>query len=398
MKRRRSLVAVLAVMCPVLLVSGIYLGGHPELLPEPARETLVADTEARIYGEALDQLADDYYRPVDKGELLDRSLDAAVTSLDDRFSNYFTPSDYSDFQESTQGAFVGIGVSVRDQQKLARGLEILTVYESSPAARAGLRVGDLIVEVDGRPTRGLSTEQVTARIRGREGTEVALTVRTDGGKARTRKVKRARVAVPIVRSELERSGGSRYAHVRVSAFTSGVHGSVRQAVDRALRKGARGVVLDLRHNGGGLLNEAVLMSSIFIDEGTIVTTDGRSKPRQVYSATGGAIDSKVPVVVLVDKASASASEIVAGALQDRKRAKLVGTETFGKGVFQEVKQLPNGGALDITVGEYFTPSGRNLGGGGVKQGSGLEPDVRAKDDPGTKRDEALDRALAELAG
>jgi carboxyl-terminal processing protease len=192
-------------------------------------------------------------------------------------------------------------------------------------------------------------------------------------------------------------GGVSYAHVRVASFTSGVHGAVKREVRKGLDKGAKGIVLDLRHNGGGLLNEAVLMASIFIPEGTIVTTDGRSKPRHVYTATGGAIDSKTPVVVLVDRESASASEIVAGALQDRKRAKMVGTRTFGKGVFQEIKQLPNGGALDITVGEYFTPSGRNLGGGGVKQGAGLKPDVEASDDPDTKPDEALQRALAELA-
>ena len=153
-------------------------------------------------------------------------------------------------------------------------------------------------------------------------------------------------------------------------------------------------MLDLRNNGGGLLNEAVLISSIFIPDGTIVSTDGRTRPKRVFEATGDAIDSKIPVVVLVNGESASASEIVTGALQDRHRAEVVGTHTFGKGVFQEVRQLSNGGALDITVGEYFTPSGRNLGGGGVKQGAGIQPDVKAEDDPKTeKRDEALDVAV-----
>ena len=156
-------------------------------------------------------------------------------------------------------------------------------------------------------------------------------------------------------------------------------------------------MLDLRDNGGGLLNEAVLISSIFIPEGKIVTTRGRAKPEQVYTATGNAIDPKIPVVVLVNGNSASASEIVSGALQDRGRAEVVGTKTFGKGVFQEVKQLSNGGALDITVGEYFTPSGRNLGGGGVRRGAGIKPDVEARDDPATRPDEALDRALHVVA-
>ena len=155
-------------------------------------------------------------------------------------------------------------------------------------------------------------------------------------------------------------------------------------------------MLDLRDNGGGLLNEAVMVSSIFIPEGKIVSTKGRSRPERVYEATGGSIPGSVPVAVLVNRQSASASEIVTGALQDRKRATVVGTRTFGKGVFQEIEQLSNGGALDITVGEYFLPSGRNLGGGGVSRGAGVKPDVRAVDDPDTPRsDEALVAALRE---
>jgi carboxyl-terminal processing protease len=157
-------------------------------------------------------------------------------------------------------------------------------------------------------------------------------------------------------------------------------------------------VLDLRGNGGGLLNEAVDVASIFIPDGTIVSTDGRALARHVYTATGGAIPRSVPVVVLVDRGTASSAEIVTGALQDRRRAEVVGTNTYGKGVFQEIRELPNGGALDLTVGEYFLPSGRNLGGGGVREGRGIAPNVRASDDPATaRRDEALDAALKALA-
>jgi carboxyl-terminal processing protease len=160
-----------------------------------------------------------------------------------------------------------------------------------------------------------------------------------------------------------------------------------------VRKGAKAVVLDLRDNGGGLLQEAVGVSSVFIPEGKIVTTRGRSRPEEVFRATGDAISKKIPVAVLVNRESASASEIVTGALQDRDRATVVGTHTFGKGVFQEIKELSNGGALDITVGEYFTPNGRNLGGGGPKRGAGITPDVKAQDNDKTKRDEALDVAV-----
>jgi carboxyl-terminal processing protease len=197
---------------------------------------------------------------------------------------------------------------------------------------------------------------------------------------------------------MRKQGDMQIAHVRLSGFTSGAHGDVRKAVDGLLGKGADGVVLDLRDNGGGLLNEAVLVSSIFVGDGTIVSTRGRNRPRRVFEATGDPIDVDVPVVVLVNGQSASASEIVAGALQDRERAEVVGTRTFGKGVFQEVRRLSNGGALDITVGEYFTPKGRNLGGGGVKKGAGIEPEIEARDDAATEnRDEALDVALETVA-
>jgi carboxyl-terminal processing protease len=202
-------------------------------------------------------------------------------------------------------------------------------------------------------------------------------------------LKRASVEIPVVESEMVRRGGKRIAHVRLASFTSGAHGAVGEAVNGLLDKGADGVVLDLRDNGGGLLNEAVLISSVFIPDGKIVTTRGRARPTQVYEATGGAIPAKVPVVVLVNERSASASEIVTGALQDRDRAVVVGTKTFGKGVFQEIEPLSNGGALDITVGQYFLPSGRNLGGDGV------DPDVKAEDDPDTEPDEALRIAVRE---
>jgi carboxyl-terminal processing protease len=168
-------------------------------------------------------------------------------------------------------------------------------------------------------------------------------------------------------------------------------------VNKVLRRGARAIILDLRENGGGLLEEAVNVASIFIPDGTIVSTDGRSQPRQVYLAKGGAISAAIPVVVLVDHGTASAAEIVTGALQDRHRAVVVGTHTYGKGVFQEIEPLPNGGALDFTVGEYFTPSGRNLGGGGVRRGAGITPNVYASTNLRSKVDTALQVAERTVA-
>ncbi|HWT23475.1 MAG TPA: S41 family peptidase [Solirubrobacteraceae bacterium] len=391
MRRLRSVKPLPALLVPLVLATGIWLGGHPDYLPGFVRGPLVADSDGRLYEEALDVVADNYYRAVDRDKLVDTGLEATVDSLGDRFSHYFDPQAYKDFREATEGAFEGVGMNV---EEVPRGLRVVSVFDGSPAQRGGVKAGDLITSVDGRSIAGRSTEEATTRIKGRAGTQVTLTVVSPGEEPRTVRLRRARVDVPVVEAEMRRSGGTKVAHVRLSSFTSGAHGEVRAAVDRLLERGAEGVVLDLRHNGGGLLNEAVLVSSIFIPEGTIVSTRGRSRPRRVFEATGTSIDSKIPVVVLVDRASASASEIVTGALQDRDRARVVGTRTFGKGVFQEIRRLSNGGALDITVGEYFTPDGRNLGGGGVRQGAGIRPDVTAVDDVKTRnRDEALDVAV-----
>jgi carboxyl-terminal processing protease len=392
MRRRRPTALPLLLLFGVLaLVLGIYLGGHPSTLPGPVRDTLVQDTDGRIYDEAMDTLERDYYRKVDRTALLNQSLDQAVHSLHDRFSNYFAPHDFSDFQQATEGRFEGVGMSV---DPIDEGLRIITVYEGSPAKRGGLEPGDVITAVNGRSIAGQGSQEATTRIKGPAGTEVRLTVRS-GKRTREVTVKRAEVEIPVVRSGMRRADGRKIAYVRLAGFTAGAHEAVGDAVRKLVKQGAEGIVLDLRDNGGGLLNEAVGVSSVFIPDGRIVSTKGRARPERVYDATGGAIDSKIPVVVLVNDRSASASEIVTGALQDRHRATVVGTRTFGKGVFQEIEPLSNGGALDITVGEYFLPSGRNLGGGGVSRGAGVTPDVAAKDNPKTPRDEALLTALRE---
>jgi len=394
-RRRRSLTPLLVLLAPLLLILGIWLGGHPDNLPGFARDALVGDSQGRLYDEALDAIADNYYRPVDKDKLLDEGLTAGIKSLDDRFSAYFDPKTYKEFEEATEGAFEGVGLTVAEDE---RGLRVVTVFDGSPARRAGIRSRDVITAVDGESLAGKTTDEATTLIKGPAGSTVSLTVVTGKAAPRTLKLRRARVDVPVVESELRRADGAEIAHVRLSSFTSGAHGEVRKAVDELLDKGAEGVVLDLRDNGGGLLNEAVLVSSIFVGDGTIVSTKGRTRARRVFEASGNAIDGDIPVVVLVNGESASASEIVAGALQDRKRAEVVGTRTFGKGVFQEVRPLSNGGALDITVGEYFTPGGRNLGGGGVKKGAGIEPEIKARDDTETEdRDEALEVALRTVA-
>jgi carboxyl-terminal processing protease len=332
---------------------------------------------------------------VPEGALSDAAIAGAVRHLDDRFSAYLSDKEFHLFQNSLDNAFEGIGTTVRG---VAGGLRIETVYPSSPAERAELKPGDLVVEADGRKLGGLSEAAATALIKGRAGTTVTLRIRR-GDKTITRRVTRAKISVPVVSSKIANAGGQRAAYVALSTFgPRTAHVEVAAALKRLIRRGAKGVVLDLRRNGGGLVSEAQQVASMFLSDGVIVTTKGRAVESQTLKALGDPIVPDLPMVVLVDRGTASASEIVAGALQDRKRASLVGTRTFGKGVFQEIMPLDNGGALDITVGQYFLPSGRNLGGQGTKPGSGITPNVAARDDPNTRRDEALDKALDVLAG
>lgn len=370
--RRQPLIAALAVLLPILLVAGIWLGGHPEHLPGFLRSTFVANQQTRVVDEALARISRDYYRPIRSGQLSDSSIAGAVSSLGDRFSHYLTPNEFHEFAAPPH--FTGIGVSVGPEH---RGLLIARVFDSSPAARAGLKPGDLITAVNGRSLTGLSSETATALIKGPPGTDVSIAVMGPGAHAATRTVRitRATISEPVVASLLRREHGVRLGVVALASFTPGAHGEVREAVEKALHEKARGIVFDLRDNGGGLVEEAQLIASIFVSKGTIVSTRGRTQPSQTLIALGDAIPAGIPVVVLVDSNTASAAEIVTAALQDHRRATVVGTHTFGKGVFQEEEMLSNGGALDITVGEYFTPNGRNLGGGGVKQGAGITPEV-----------------------
>jgi carboxyl-terminal processing protease len=371
--RRQSLRILLALSAVVLLLVGVWLGGHPENLPGFARSLFVVDHETRVINEAINRIARDYYRQVDRRRLADASIGGAVASLGDRFSHYLTSKEFGEFNQPPR--FTGIGVAVDPNHT---GLLIARVFDHSPAARASLMAGDEILAVNGRVLAGLPADAAVALVKGPPGTNVALGVREHrAGRtlARTVLVTRALISEPVVDSAMRTVRGVRLGIVALASFSPGAHGEVTEAVRNELREGARGLVLDLRANGGGLVEEARLVASVFIDKGTIVITRGRTQPTQTLTAAGHALAPSLPLVLLVDANTASASEIVAAALQDHRRATIVGTHTFGKGVFQEEQPLTNGGALDITVGEYLTPNGRNLGGGGIKQGAGITPDV-----------------------
>ena len=369
----------------VVLVVGIWLGGHPSWLPSSLRNAFVQDSGGRLVNQATDIITHDYYRPLNRGQLLNKGISAMVTSLDDPYSHYYDPSAYRSFLNTSNPHLSGIGIDVVPDPM---GLRVVDVFPRSPAARAGLAHGDLIVKVGPTPLTDRSADFASRLIRGPAGTHVTLTV-TRGSAHRVVSIVRAKLVVPVASGSIVTYKGIRIGVLDLTAFTDGAGDELRTDVRKVLRQGAQALILDLRENGGGLLDEAVNVASIFVPDGTIVSTDGRSQPRQVYMAQGNAIAPRIPMVVLVDRDTASAAEIVTGALKDRGRATVVGTHTYGKGVFQEILPLTNGGALDITVGEYFTPNGQNLGGGGVREGGGIQPNVYAVDNPRAPGDQAL---------
>src|SRR3954453_18598582 len=371
----------------IALAIGLWLGGHPTSLPGFLRDTVVEDDHA-VHAQVLDTIKDNYYKDIPKQRLEDQSLRGIVQALHDPFSHYISPKEADRFKESIEGNFEGVGMTV---EKNRRGLKVLTVFKHTPARRAGIKTGDAIIAVNGRSIAGLDSEAATARIKGPAGTKVRLRVVSPGSKrARELRMERKRIELPVAEGRVVTRKGRKIAVVRLLGFTDGAHGLLRAQIDKALKSGADGIVLDLRGNGGGLLREAVLVSSIFVDDGVIVSVRGRKRQNRTERAVGGAIDSKIPVVVLVDRGSASASEITTGALRDRHRATIVGTRTFGKGLVQEVEPLSNGGALDITVANYYLPGGETITRAGIK------PQVRARDKPKTRRDEGLSVALDTL--
>lgn len=391
--RARGAVAF-AVALAAVLVAGLWLGGHPRSLPEPLRDWFVAEP-AGLTAEAAEAIQDGYYRPVGDQELGNATLQGMVRELrrrhGDRFTEYFSPEALAAFNEQIEGRFSGVGLSVIEVPK---GLRVAQVFPRSPAEEAGIEVGDTVVSVEGESLAGKSSEEATKLIKGPEGTQVTLGVR-DAKSGRTRKLTltRAEVTLPNVSSKVETVDGRKLGYVRLFSFSEGAHGQLARGVEKVRKQGAEGIVLDLRHNPGGLLDEAVLTASLFLPEGEVVVrTNSRTQGESVHKTTDGRI-SRLPVVVLIDRGTASAAEILTAALADDAGAEVVGTRSFGKGVFQEERSLANGGALKLTVGEYFTPDGVNLA-----ESQGIHPDVKAQDDPKTKADEAEQRALEVLAG
>ncbi len=350
----------------------------------------ISDPTVRDQAEAL--IEDRYFRDVSSEELESGSIRGMIDELrmqyDDRFSHYFDPKEFEQFQESLGGEFKGVGLTIKE---VPDGLEVTAVIPDSPAEGAGVDVGDVVLEADGESLAGVPSEIATAKIKGKVGTEVELRIKpAAGGDPKDVSVERAKVSLPAAQGQIERIDGHKVAYVGFFSFDQGAHGELRSEIERLYREGAEGLILDLGGNGGGRLDEAILSASLFVEDGDVVTTRGRTTGEEVYDAQGEALDPK-PTVVLIDGGTASASEILAAALSEYDLATLVGETTFGKGTVQESVPLPDGSAINLTVAEYFTSDDISIA------GKGIPPDVRVSDDLKTDRDESLDRALEVLS-
>jgi carboxyl-terminal processing protease len=388
-KKALAAVAALAVLC-----LGLWWGGHPGDLPSFLRSAFVADSHDVVISQALSDIQDDFFRPVGRTGLINGALAGAVASLGDPYATYQTPHEYNDFNNPPAHPFAGVGIMVNP---VSDGLGVQEVIPGSPAAKAGVEPGDVITEVNGRSLAKVSSREALNLIRGPTGSVVRIGVRR-GSHQLNFAMKRQLISTPLVVAGIDSYHGVKIGVIVLPTFdVPGVHGEVAENLELLLRQRVKGIVLDLRDNGGGLVTEAQLVVSMFLSRGVVVTTRGRTQTTSTIRVTGDAIAPKIPLAVLVNGDTASAAEIATGALQDAHRAVIVGTHTYGKGVFQEIQPLSNGGAIVVTVGQYYLPNGTNLGGGGLRRGPGIKPNVIVAATPNANGDPQLQAALRAVA-
>ncbi len=392
----RAFTVTLAIL--TALAAGVYIGANPNTPVVGVLQDVIAPDKAEIPSDrARELIRNEYIHEVPEQTLTDGEISGMVRSLKDPYSLYFNAKQKRVFDESLSGKYSGVGMGViEDKQK--RGLRVTSVYDESPARAAGIRPGDLITEVNGKSLAGVDSKTAVAKITGPEGTFVTLTFRSslddegkDLGSPREKRLRRKQIDIPVTTGRLIKRNGRKTGVIQLAQFVDTAGAAVTKEVEKLEKKDADSYVLDLRGNGGGSIDQAVAVSSIFLSKGMVVATDGRGRLRRQYDVDKNALRTADPLVVLVDGGTASSSEIVTGALKYRDRALVVGTRTFGKGVFQEVTQFEGGGALSLTVGRYELPGKHYV----TKHG--LRPDLEARDRHKTRADEALDAALAALA-
>jgi carboxyl-terminal processing protease len=298
------------------------------------------------------------------------AIKGMLSSLDDPYTRFLDPKEFKEMRIDTSGELMGVGIQL-SLDKDTKELIVVSPIEGTPASRAGVQSKDVIVSIDGAPTKGMTTEDAVKLIRGPEGTEVILGLRRKGDVLNV-PLTRARIEINAVKKALNTSAnGSKIGYIRLKQFNANASREMRAAIQDLEEQGAQGYVLDLRSNPGGLLEASIDIARQWLNEGTIVSTRTREGIRDVRRATGSAITDK-PMVVLIDQGSASASEILSGALQENKRAQLVGQKTFGKGLVQAVRGLSDGSGMTVTIAKYLTPNGTDI------HKNGIKPDVEAE--------------------
>ena len=334
----------------------------------PAKAPLPLD-ELRTFAEVMDRIKAAYVEPVDDKTLLENAIKGMLSNLDPH-SAYLGPEDFAELQESTSGEFGGLGIEVGVEDNFVK---VVSPIDDTPASRAGIEAGDLIVKINGQPTRGQTMNEAVDKMRGKVGEKITLTLVRDGGNPFDVTLARAIIQVKSVKAQLLDDG---YGYIRITQFQVKTGEEVGAALAKLRKdngKKLNGLILDLRNNPGGVLQSAVEVADHFLTHGLIVYTKGRIANSELrFNADPADASEGVPLVVLINGGSASASEIVAGALQDQKRGVLMGTDSFGKGSVQTVLPLNNDRALKLTTALYFTPNGRSI------QAQGIIPDVEVR--------------------
>jgi len=359
-------------------------------LPVSAQQGNTSETyrQLNLFGEVFERVRSDYVEDVTDKKLIEDAINGMLSALDPH-SSFMNARAFQDTQIQTRGEFGGLGIEVTMENGLVK---VVSPIDETPASRAGLKPGDLIVELDGEPVMGLTLQDAVERMRGPVNSQIKLTIRRGTTEPFVVTLQRAKITIQSVRSAVEGDIG----YVRITSFTEQTETGLRTAIQKIkdqLGNKAKGLVLDLRNNPGGLLDQAIAVSDTFIDKGEIVSTRGRrAEDAQRYNAKPGDLLNGLPMVVLINGGSASASEIVAGALQDHHRAILLGTRSFGKGSVQTIIPLGGQGALRLTTARYYTPSGRSI------QAQGIEPDIAVEQARLEKIDTGQIRREADLRG
>jgi carboxyl-terminal processing protease len=389
MRPLRTLIVVLVVALGFLggYFVGWYLHGESTVRLS-AGQADAAEKAGQLQQRIIEELQGRYYRAVDVEKLSTAGVDGTLKSLKDPYTVYWSPEEAKASRERLSGQYSGIGAAL---EKGERGPVITTVFDGSPAKQAGLKPGDIIVTVDGKPTKDAALDTSVARIKGADGSHVLLGVQPKGGgPVKSYNLVRRRIEIPETRTEMEVANGQKVGYVQLFQFGDFAARDVRQDVEELEQRGAQSFVLDLRYNTGGYLVPAVDVTGIF-QTGVVVSTEGLHSEKEVLT-TSGPVATDKKMVVLVNGFSASSSEIVTGALKDHGRAEIIGTRTFGKGLVQTIVPLGNGAVLKLTTAVYLTPNGTNI------NHKGITPDIVVKDDPKTKKDEQLQAALTYLTG